>query len=611
MNEVDDSNDLSLQNNMLNYKGYFVENEDEDTDPKYFEFGAHFPYRELYKRLEELSRNQNKEFVRQLNVKNIVNKERNNTRNKPINMQNFLNKYDSKGKSRNNNINNVYLKNDLSYILSEHNDTLLKKDEQKNCKSISVNKDFHKNKKLNIKNTFQQIKNIKQKKNINLNLVKSFEKNHLSKNKNISAADVSSISYSKKNLSSNLKQKKLKNLRIEISGSGGSYNQGIQKNQKIFKKNYNYGKTYKYIFTKLIKKDNNKNNLNNSENKCNIKNDKIKFNHNKLSTPMKYLINKNEKSNYSNISNNKLIKKIPTNYIQYLSHKFTVIKNMKKQINTKNNVKKNIIATEISLLNDSASLEKNKNYLSNNNTFESHKNLTLNYINKSPLANYEINKKNNNNHEFLKLRNEKNSRNHNNCNLNNILSIINSTGNNFIIKTKNTVNQMNLTQFNQNKTLKYTKSVNKHLYFNEPKMNIPLINKMNKNKNKNNKTSKNNSLSFIMIKPKKIAVANKNIDNKILRYVSDKNKINSKKNEKPNININININNSNKIVYNKVVKGLNNIQPLKSHTPFNNNSINACMKKNRFKINNSKEESKIKFINIQFPKAKLLNIKRK
>ena len=167
---------------------------------------------------------------------------------------------------------------------------------------------------------------------------------------------------------------------------------------------------------------------------------------------------------------------------------------------------------------------------------------------------------------------------------------------------------MNLTQFTQNKTLKYNKSLNKHRNIYERKMYIPLINKMNKSKN--NKNIKNNSLSFIMIKPKKI-VNNKNIDTKILKYVSDKNKINNNKNEKPNINISININNNNKIIYNKVVKGLNNIQPLKSSSPFNNNSINACMKKNRFKISNNKEESKIKFINIQFPKAKLLNINKK
>ena len=610
MDEDEDSNDLTLQNNnLLNYKGYFVENEDEDTDPKYFEFGAHFPYRKLYKRLEELSKNQNKEMMKQVNIKNIANKERNNTRNKQNNMQNLFNKYDSRGKSRNNNINNVYLKNDLTDIIIEQNSSLLKKDEQKNCKSISVNKDLHKNKKLEMKNTYQQIKNIKSKNNMNLNLVKSYEKNHLSKIKNISAVDVSTLSYSKKNLSSNLKPKKIKNNRIEISGGGGSYNQGLQKNQKIFKKNYNNGKNFNYIFSKLTKNSYNKNkyNLNNSENKCSVKNDKIKLN-NKLSTPMKYYIKKNEKLNFSNISN-KLIKKIPTNYIQYLSHKFTVVKNVKKQNNTKNNTKKNIIATEISLLNDSASLDKNKKYFSNNNTFDSQKNFTMNCISKSHLANYEINQKNCNHcYDYFKVRNEKNSRNHNNFNLNNMISIINSTGNNYINKTKNTINQMNLTQFNQNKTVKYNKSLNMHRNFNERK-NKPLINKMNKSKN--NKNNKNNSLSFIMIKSKKIAAANKNIDNKILKYISDKSNVSNKKNEKPNINISININNSNKIIYNKVVKGLNNIKPLKSISPFNNNSINACMKKNRFKINKTKEDSKIKFINIQFPKAKLLNINKK
>ena len=187
-------------------------------------------------------------MMKQVNIKNIANKERNNTRNKQNNMQNLFNKYDSRGKSRNNNINNVYLKNDLTDIIIEQNSSLLKKDEQKNCKSISVNKDLHKNKKLEMKNTYQQIKNIKSKNNMNLNLVKSYEKNHLSKIKNISAVDVSTLSYSKKNLSSNLKPKKIKNQRIEISGGGGSYNQGLQKNQKIFKKNQNNAKNFNYIF---------------------------------------------------------------------------------------------------------------------------------------------------------------------------------------------------------------------------------------------------------------------------------------------------------------------------------------------------------------------------
>ena len=42
--DFDESNDkdLQLEGDMLNYKGYFVENAEEDEEPKYYEFGAHF-----------------------------------------------------------------------------------------------------------------------------------------------------------------------------------------------------------------------------------------------------------------------------------------------------------------------------------------------------------------------------------------------------------------------------------------------------------------------------------------------------------------------------------------------------------------------------------------
>jgi hypothetical protein len=86
-----------------------------------------------------------------------------------------------------------------------------------------------------------------------------------------------------------------------------------------------------------------------------------------------------------------------------------------------------------------------------------------------------------------------------------------------------------------------------------------------------------------------------------------------KKSKKNNININININNNNKIIYNKIVdnktRGSSNIskavkspslQKIKSYV---NNSTYELKSKNM--ANNNK---KIKFINIQFPKAKFLNL---
>ena len=53
------NDDICIKNNdIFNYKGYFVENEDEEDEPKYFEFGAHFSYKELYKSLQELRNKQ-------------------------------------------------------------------------------------------------------------------------------------------------------------------------------------------------------------------------------------------------------------------------------------------------------------------------------------------------------------------------------------------------------------------------------------------------------------------------------------------------------------------------------------------------------------------------
>ena len=76
---------------LLNYKGYFVENADLDIQPKYFEYGAHFQYSELYKNLEILKfqrlimqkeKKIDKIFLSK--QKQISNRKRNNTKNKNI-----------------------------------------------------------------------------------------------------------------------------------------------------------------------------------------------------------------------------------------------------------------------------------------------------------------------------------------------------------------------------------------------------------------------------------------------------------------------------------------------------------------------------------------------
>ena len=126
---IDESNDEEIQfkNDILNYKGYFVENAQEDDDPKYFEFGAHFSYKELYKRLEivqkeqlmkEIEKGKEKEKkdelknikiqINQKYNKKIENKERNNTKNKRIeNKSNKVNNNTKKENKENDNFQNI------------------------------------------------------------------------------------------------------------------------------------------------------------------------------------------------------------------------------------------------------------------------------------------------------------------------------------------------------------------------------------------------------------------------------------------------------------------------------------------------------------------------
>ena len=154
-----DNEEVTYKNDMLNYKGYFVENGEEDEEPKIFEFGAHFPYKELYKALEELRKKQMvKELekekgneaetnqIRQKYNKKIDNRERNNTKNKNIKNNNLdiLKGLNQKIRSRNfgvsdqNENNNL---NELTFVPVNYNiNCLLNKKDKNQIKSISINK---------------------------------------------------------------------------------------------------------------------------------------------------------------------------------------------------------------------------------------------------------------------------------------------------------------------------------------------------------------------------------------------------------------------------------------------------------------------------------------
>ena len=139
INDENDEQENDLINNNYDYKGYFIENTDADEDPKYFEYGAHFPYQKLYKILESIRDKQSKiqkskqiEKIFQPSKKKANMRERNNTRNKQNDKTNSLvkiiNIFKTKGRSRN--------------ILKEEQDelTFIPKNNFKNILSIKNDK---------------------------------------------------------------------------------------------------------------------------------------------------------------------------------------------------------------------------------------------------------------------------------------------------------------------------------------------------------------------------------------------------------------------------------------------------------------------------------------
>ena len=59
-NDKDSNTDMDFKNDIYNYKGFFAENEENNQEEQFYEFGAHFSYLALYKELEKLSEKQKK-----------------------------------------------------------------------------------------------------------------------------------------------------------------------------------------------------------------------------------------------------------------------------------------------------------------------------------------------------------------------------------------------------------------------------------------------------------------------------------------------------------------------------------------------------------------------
>ena len=214
----DDSNNDEIdvkEDDINNYKGFFNENPEEDYEPKYFEFGAHFPYRELYNALIDLKEKQIREEkgkqiekIIQINKKKIANKERNNTKVKNKennNLNNIVNVFKYKGRSRNVGIDiQSQNQNDLTFVpkMSFKNNLSVKKEDKNQSKSLYAYKtNFNKESYLKIyKNINNKIRiNSNSNKKIN-NSNKKYKKTVLNQNKINKYSDKYIINRNKKNI---------------------------------------------------------------------------------------------------------------------------------------------------------------------------------------------------------------------------------------------------------------------------------------------------------------------------------------------------------------------------------------------------------------------------
>ena len=209
-----DYKEIDANNDILNYKGYFVENANEDNEPKYFEFGAHFRYKDLYnalkiikqKRLRQIMEKKEEITISQPKAKKVENKERNNTKNNTKNknatlennIQNILKGFKSRIRSRNIGVEQQNdNQNELTFVIRNKNNFSVKKDEKninylygnktnftkvnnnnikKSVNSNHNNNNNYLNKKINVRDSHE--------KNNNIFTNKKFQKNKSNADKN-------------------------------------------------------------------------------------------------------------------------------------------------------------------------------------------------------------------------------------------------------------------------------------------------------------------------------------------------------------------------------------------------------------------------------------------
>jgi len=560
--------EIEFKDDILNYRGYFVENGDEE-EKKFYEYGAHFPYMYLYQRLEILAqerKSNKKQLEKKLEnkEKKIININNKDSKDDPItneeskqneNLKDLLNIFKQKGKSRN--------RGDVDIGLTYMPHLNRKKEEQSNAIE-----------------------------NIAAGLIKS------SAGKN---------EESKINASKNIKNMKKNNLnkKEELIGANLKYNNFINKNKKNDTNNNNSKVTKKAKSgkqqTKIRKRNENKIwNINNT------------LNGNTLSLNILNKTKLGEKNNSKNMTHdipymtklkNNLVNKLKS--IQYSKEKLREqilnTGNIGQNKNKRGNIKKMI--NKFRNLNNKGSYngyQNTKNTSSSKNLVTNNKK-EINKISKIDIPSVvntikeKLEKNNNNVNNNSKNKNKINNRN-----------ILNSNNNNFI----NQNNFMsNLKTNNKNKNIY---NVNKNLIkkANVTSKNNISINNNTRNQNQKNKIPNNNYKTVLLQKENiKSSSINRN-QNEFLENMASKK---SKNNVSRNNNIPI-FNNQMQNSLNKNFHSVNVNNQNKNNKPKANN-ININITKNLNNLNQQNKtliSNKIKEINVQINKncASNANLKK-
>ena len=351
----DDGNNINVKN-IDNYKGYFFENEEPASN--FYEFGAHFPYKELCKILNILRQKQVKEDknkkiekIAKVNKSKISQRERNNTRNKQneININIIQKIFKSNRKSRNIRALDPKIgsQNELTYVPKKYNKNIFstKKDvnKVKNKITSSFKKFLGQQNYLKINNNVTDIISINSTSN------KKINKNDKNKNTKIHCAKYPKVI--KKYILTRNQNKKNLYQQIKLFSNNKTLNQE--------KSNYSFD-LYMYKTFQTIMKETNNRSVKNFQN---YKFSSSSNSKNKLNKKIQSNKDINEKKNNLKLNYN-TNNKMSLSLKKGKNYKFDKIKNKSlngfKIKNSLANFKRKLVSTPLDSL-----LEK-KNKLKNN-----------------------------------------------------------------------------------------------------------------------------------------------------------------------------------------------------------------------------------------------------